>query len=85
MKKFFIIYTLLACTLLIGCDAMSPRTCHLATKEYVQQQGYDIDTAMYNGFHSVVLTKDSSILWIDSNTYRYPFVKSMEVVRTYRH
>ena len=81
--RSFAIYILLACVLLSSCDAMSERTCHLAAKEYAQQKGYDIDTALYNGYHSLIITKDSTILWINSNDYSYPFVKDMEVLRAY--
>jgi len=73
---------LLACVL-VSCDSMSVRTCHLAAKEYAQQKGYDIDTAMCDGYHSVILTKDSTVIWVNSNGYKYPYVKEFTVVRTY--
>ena len=89
MKRLYILCILLICVLFssalgFGLQSFSTEHCHSAAKEYVLQKGYDIDTAMFDGFSSVILTKDSTVLWINSNKLKYPYVKEFIVVRDYK-
>lgn len=83
LKLGYALCILLTCVL-VSCNGFSTRTCHLAAKEYVREQGYAIDTAMYYDYRSYIFTKDSTVIIVDSHReFKYPYVNYMKVVRKY--
>jgi hypothetical protein len=68
---------------IVGCGGFSKSKCHIAALESIYSKGYKIDTAFYNGWHTIVVTTDSCIWSIESRGLEYPYITDIKIIKNY--
>lgn len=81
MKK--ITLTLIAIATLASCNSLNTEHCHLTAKEYIRGKGFEIDTAYYSKYTTTIITKDSCVIMVNSQSFSYPYVSNYKVVRDF--